>query len=867
MKSKIAKTACLCAFLLAAASVQAAPKVDGFAVGIKFKPEGEFGNIHEGIVPGQLIRYDIRKGVAVSQKVLVEDPEVVFACLDPFGQRIAYTRKNNELVIIPADGGEEKVIGDLSKMGPETSGNLDGPGLQWPLSDGARWIWYTDNRDNSLRRVPVDGGEAELVMKFNRGVGGAFALSMDATPSHGSFIKRTDNYAVPIYDMAAGDGDLFACRQSFGCGNSTAPDGSLFNVNTGDHVHMEIKRLDNSTVKTIRVNQWDGDPTAGITERYSLEWAWQSFRWSVNSMDWIAVTQGKLKMPSNTYNTLFQDIVLYDWRNEEQINVTKHDVGEFSRASGFYELSPSGEQPMGFFSGEAPYTVEFKDPRIPANARWTFGDGASGTGTAPKHQYTKPGSYEAVAKAGTQSWRAGITVAPTTIPSGVCEPAGDRGLIFVFSKPMQVKGALQVAVQGVGQGEARLAPGGRRMTVIFSKPLPQQGRVKIDGLVDQAQVPSALKPNVLPFKMEPWPVNREGVVYLWDTGNAFNAVYREWANDIREIRLSRTTGIDRHGRMNTAVGQFGTGFFSQSDARMDFQDLVKADQMTLELTFQTESLDQSRDKFPARIVNCSAWHDGDWNVMLGQQKDSLLFSVRTKENILDMDGNPAGNVLHGRAPIYEIAKLTDTKPHHLVVTYKSGDLRAYIDGKQVFQSSEVKGSLRNWGYGELVFGGNHNSGRYRWNGLLDGIAFYQRVLEPQEVAANYKQVQKRLESRKDPPRITVKAKLRDISSVPDPQAILPYEEALSVNEYVIEEIVDKGSGWIMQLRKGQPIHVAQWGVRNRQKTDLEKLSKGEVHTLVLEPYEQHPERLDRVTTVNELTIRGTMPPMLYEPAK
>jgi len=43
---------------------------------------------------------------------------------------------------------------------------------------------------------------------------------------------------------------------------------------------------------------------------------------------------------------------------------------------------------------------------------------------------------------------------------------------------MQIKGGLQVAVQGVGQGEATLAPGGRRMTVIFGKPLPQQGRVK-----------------------------------------------------------------------------------------------------------------------------------------------------------------------------------------------------------------------------------------------------------------------------------------------------------------------------------------------------------------------------------------------------
>jgi len=134
MKSKIGKVAFLCAFLLAAACAKAAPTVDGFAIGIKFKPEGEFGNIHEGIVPGQLIRYDVRKGAVVGQKVLVEEPEVVFACLDPFGQRIAYTRKNNELVIIPADGGEKRLSETSQRWGRRRAANLTGRGYNGRLA-------------------------------------------------------------------------------------------------------------------------------------------------------------------------------------------------------------------------------------------------------------------------------------------------------------------------------------------------------------------------------------------------------------------------------------------------------------------------------------------------------------------------------------------------------------------------------------------------------------------------------------------------------------------------------------------------------------------------------------------------------------
>jgi len=119
--------------------------------------------------------------------------------------------------------------------GADKAGDASFSGLQWPASEGGRWIYYMDGRNegknNSLRRVNVETKQDELVVHFNRAAGGGFALSMDATPHSGKYVKRTDNYVIAIYDLAKGDGDLYSCPRTFGCGESISPDGSLLTAN------------------------------------------------------------------------------------------------------------------------------------------------------------------------------------------------------------------------------------------------------------------------------------------------------------------------------------------------------------------------------------------------------------------------------------------------------------------------------------------------------------------------------------------------------------------------------------------------------------------------------------------------------------
>ena len=82
----------------------------------------------------------------------------------------------------------------------------------WPASDGGKWLYYMDGQNggnnNVLRRINVDTRQDEFVVRFNRSAAAGFALSLDATPHSGTYVKRTDNYVIAIYDMARGDGDI-----------------------------------------------------------------------------------------------------------------------------------------------------------------------------------------------------------------------------------------------------------------------------------------------------------------------------------------------------------------------------------------------------------------------------------------------------------------------------------------------------------------------------------------------------------------------------------------------------------------------------------------------------------------------------------
>lgn len=141
-------------------------------------------------------------------------------------------------------------------------------------------------------------------------------------------------------------------------------------------------------------------------------------------------------------------------------------------------------------------------------------------------------------------------------------------------------------------------------------------------------------------------------------------------------------------------------------------------ELTLEAIFSPASLDQPG---PARILALADESD-DHDFALTQEGSEVTFSLRT--DAPQADASPL------RVPL-----APSEHPLHYTITYRHGELTAYLDGVEIARWKNLWGSLAVWRPGILTVGADP-SGKNPWRGILEGFALYNRCLEPNEVARN-----------------------------------------------------------------------------------------------------------------------------------
>lgn len=314
-----------------------------------------------------------------------------------------------------------------------------------------------------------------------------------------------------------------------------------------------------------------------------------------------------------------------------------------------------------------------------------------------------------------------------------------------------------------------------------------------------------------------WPGETSAMVFLWEDGSRENQLRDPSTGKTMLFRLE-PRGLARMGR-NFEMDLRGGSFIAEGAiARHVAESLRNSGEISLEAVITPLKADQ---RGPARIMTLSSG-DPHRNLLLGQEGDRLVFRLRTVEPGQD------------RARQLDLAPLNIGHPQHVAITYRPGDLRAYLDGELVFVSDAMQGNMDNWTDQHLLFGDEWGGGR-DWDGLLEAVAIYQRVLEPEEILAKHEIIMGKLKGRLPPSQEVVEARLIQTSILPTPEAIAPYRAAMVANVYRVERVL---SG---DMVAGEEFLAAHWAILDGTVLDTAARSHDQVYRLRLEPFEDRPE--------------------------
>jgi len=340
------------------------------------------------------------------------------------------------------------------------------------------------------------------------------------------------------------------------------------------------------------------------------------------------------------------------------------------------------------------------------------------------------------------------------------------------------------------------------------------------GKTNSAAVAPKPGPAVAPADAAEWPIDRTGLVYLWETSLARGNDVTDAAGRKRicdpEARDAAIFG--RNGAMDLAGGSFVA---KPESTGLMLDACKKSGEFSLEVVIRPERLDLAK---PGAIVSFATGTPG--NVMLGMVTNKLVLRLRTSSRAVDA--------------LIPLVTFKGASLQHVIVTFGKGQVTCYLNGKSA-GVAPIPGDLQGWTAAHLVFGDEYARGA-NWPGALEGIALYSRALEAPEAAAHCAAYAAKIAKRKPASRVEVSAKLYDLSPNSTPEAIRPYRRMLLVDNFEVLSVLKGTCG-------AKKISVAHWGILDDHVIDVGR-AKGKTYTLVLELMAEHPQ-FESERTLNE----------------
>jgi len=452
---------------------------------------------------------------------------------------------------------------------------------------------------------------------------------------------------------------------------------------------------------------------------------------------------------------------------------------------------------LGLHRGEAPLTVRLTPPGEPRTHRWAWGDGTESQGETAEHTFARPGLFVISATTDNSELLGRAIVEQPQAPRVTRFQVSHSGteVTLRFNEPIDVEGATWVLKSGVSVRSFEQLDDDHELLLRLDQPLETVDSLEIDGIRDRSSTPLAMPRTMLNLVPASWPVNRQGLILMWESGNAANLVIDE-DKGVEESVVLQAHGrarLDRDWALTPNGGRFTVSKELASRIRW-------ACQATNELTVEAVVEPQPRHRQRGVILGMAR---GAMNFVLSQQGNALMMAIRVKSRGPDA------------APEVRIMELPASAKSHIAATYSAGRLVAFLNGEEAISTSEVQGGFFHWQTLPVTIGSDAQ-GRSTWHGTLEGVAIYNRVLSAEEIRENAARQRNRLESRSEVPQWTLRAERTTCSTVPTLEEIAPYREALAVCEYRVSATVRgeydhplaRVALWVIQDGKGIPLPPA-----------------------------------------------------------
>ena len=311
----------------------------------------------------------------------------------------------------------------------------------------------------------------------------------------------------------------------------------------------------------------------------------------------------------------------------------------------------------------------------------------------------------------------------------------------------------------------------------------------------------------------PWPGSRDGLVLAWRCANRPAEVVDPATGSSRIFRVE-PQGAARFGRFFEMDPR--GGFFVGEGAEGAIVAACKKTQhLTLEAMIAPADLQESG---PAAIISLASPQACD--LLLGQERDRLVLRLGTS------------SAAAGGGTLADLGPLEAGRLQHVLITYQPGRLACYRDGEAAAVATPVSGDFSAWSAAPLTFGAGP-AGEKPWKGRLEGIAVYNRFLEPAEAKARFGPAAARVKGRTAAERVTLEARLVAMTPTPDPKSVAPYVRVLVAGEYEVEKVVEGRCD-------AKRILAAHWAILGGRVLPA-AASPGARQRLALERFDDHPE--------------------------